>query len=89
MSNRRMAAEEGTHAMDSYYWMINELIAEQRIREEERRTLLPPEWHAPREGRGVRHAFATSLVRLGLRLDPAAGEGLGGRKLSFASREAR
>ncbi len=75
--------------MNNFNWLICELLAEQKLREDERKALRPPEWHAPREGRSVKRAFASTLVRLGLRLDPAAGEGLGARNLSFAQREAR
>ena len=42
---------------------------------------------APKRLRPVKRALASSLVRLGLRLDPEVGEGLGGLDLSLAQSE--
>lgn len=66
-------------------WIVLDLIAEQAMREREetaaKGALLEETAH---EGTGLRRALAGRLVRLGLRLDPAAGEGLGALKLSSA-----
>ena len=71
-------------------WLVMELMAQQALREQELRSQhLPPDWHEPRDGRGVRRALASTLVRLGLRLDPAAGEGLGAYELSLAHPQPR
>lgn len=67
------------------YYMI-ELLHEQRERELaslEQRMLIEAEMDRERRA-GVRRALADRLVRLGLRLDPAAGEGLGSHKLAPA-----
>ena len=75
--------------MDNYNWLILELLAEQATRERLSRPP-PPAPIPPRERRGgVKRALASILVRLGLRLDPAAGEGLGAFDLSLARPEAR
>lgn len=75
--------------MTNFNYLICELLVEQELHEKERNIPLSAHWHTPRERRNVKRAFASTLVRLGLRLDPAAGEGLGARNLSFAQREAR
>lgn len=76
--------------MNNMSWLVMELMAQQAQREQELRSQhLPPAWHEPRDGRGVKHALASTLVRLGLRLDPAAGEGLGAYELSLARPESR
>jgi hypothetical protein len=75
--------------MTNFNYLICELLAEQKVQEDQRNVLLPPQWYQPRERRNAKRAFASTLVRLGLRLDPAAGEGLGARNFSFAQREAR
>ena len=62
--------------MDSFNWLMAELLNEQRERLfATQRPPLPP-IEAP-ERAGMRRTLATIFVRLGLRLDPAAGEGLG------------
>jgi len=68
----------------SYY--IIELQNEQRERELtslEQRIRIEAELDRERRA-GVRRSLAAGLVRLGLRLDPAAGEGLGSFKLARA-----
>jgi hypothetical protein len=40
-----------------------------------------------RAGHGFRHALASTFVRAGLRLDPAAGEGLGAFDMAPAGQE--
>jgi len=68
----------------SYY--IIEVLNEQRERElasQEQRMLIEAELDRERRA-GVRRSLAAGLVRLGLRLDPAAGEGLGPFKLAPA-----
>ena len=76
--------------MDNFGWLLIELVREQEVRE--RRLAphnLPLTSNEPRERRsGVKRALASTLVRLGLRLDPAAGEGLGAFDLSPARPEA-
>lgn len=69
--------------MDNFNWLILELLSQQRERQ---LAAQPPALPEQRNGhRGVRHALASTFVRLGLRLDPAAGEGLGAFDLSPAS----
>ena len=67
--------------MNGFGWLIAEMELEQ--------TLHPPEHRVrpvPHNGhRGVKRSLAATLVRLGLRLDPAAGEGLGAMDLSLAN----
>jgi len=73
--------------MNNYNWLIAELLVEQRARElAAPRTRVEPE---PAGGGGVRRALASAFVRLGLRLDPAAGERLSGLALSPQGRQAR
>lgn len=75
--------------MDFNNWVVLEMLATEQARDRagERQALLPEESH-PRRG-GVKRALAAAFVRLGLRLDPAAGEGLSGFELSPVRREAR
>jgi len=65
------------------------LIAEMLIQERQREFALPP--HAAPELRnargGIKRALATTFVRLGLRLDPAAGERLGALSVTLAGQE--
>lgn len=72
-------------------WLMLELLSQQAMRE--RRLASPRRLPAPdrsRAGRSaIKRALAASLVRLGLRLDPAAGEGLGAFGLPLAQPEAR
>ena len=63
--------------MDSFNFFVLEIFAREAVRER----LATAQPAAPRKratpGRhGVIRALAATLVRLGLRLDPAAGEGL-------------
>jgi hypothetical protein len=61
--------------MDQYNWLITEILLQQRTRELAARPHALPERH----GRaGLRRSLASAIVRLGLRLDPAAGERLAG-----------
>ena len=62
-------------------WLLLELLADVKAQE---RATPPPSAPSPREGGGMRRALAASLVRLGLRLDPVAGEGLAAFELSLA-----
>ena len=72
--------------MDSFNWMINEMLVREAVRGRlNGHHLETPE--APKRLRPVKRALASSLVRLGLRLDPAAGEGLGALDLSLAQSE--
>ena len=77
--------------MNNFNWVILELLAEHTMRERilasQQRALAANE---RRDGRsGVKRALASRLVRLGLRLDPAAGEGLGAFELPLAQRNGR
>ena len=61
--------------MDNYNWLIAEILLQQRERQlASARPHASPE--PPAHG-GLRRTLAAAMVRLGLRLDPAAGEGLG------------
>ena len=59
---------------------LNLLIMEALIAERQRElaAVTNGSWlaKAPRAGSSVRHTLAATFVRVGLRLDPAAGEGL-------------
>jgi hypothetical protein len=57
---------------------LNLLIAEMLIQERQHETTMRSHVAPvrPRSRGGVKHALATTFVRLGLRLDPAAGEGV-------------
>ncbi len=69
--------------MDTFNWMVLEMITREHVRElMETRQLDLPEM--PKQTGALMHKLASSLVRLGLRLDPAAGEGLGRLDLSMA-----
>jgi hypothetical protein len=60
--------------MDQFNWLVTELLVEQRARQ---LASQPP--HMPPEEpghNGLRRTLATAIVRLGLRLDPKAGEPL-------------
>jgi hypothetical protein len=76
--------------MDNYNWLVTALFLEQRLRERS----LPQRYEPlqPSERREtlsrVKRGLASTLVRLGLRLDPAAGEGLGALDLGIATPEA-
>ncbi len=74
--------------MDTFNWMVLEMITREQVRERlNRHHLELPE--APKRLNPVKRVLASSLVRLGLRLDPAAGEGLGALDLSLAQTEGR
>jgi hypothetical protein len=71
--------------MDNMNWLITSILAEQRLREglaAAARAQQLNEGTVP--GGGTKRAVASALVRLGLRLDPAAGEGLGAAPLRHA-----
>ena len=65
--------------MDQYNWLVAEILVQQRAREFASR---PRELPEPPVHDGLRRTLATAMVRLGLRLDPAAGERLAA--LAFA-----
>ncbi len=74
--------------MDMFNWMILEMITREAERERlNGHHLELPE--APKRANPVTRMIASSLVRLGLRLDPAAGEGLGRLDLSLAHTRGR
>lgn len=66
--------------MNDFSWLIAEMEFERTLHRQEPR-LLPVRRHGQR---GVKRSLAATLVRLGLRLDPAAGEGQGALDLSLA-----
>lgn len=77
--------------MESFDWLVTDLFLEQRRRE---RNLPHPYELLPSSERRdtlsrVKRTLASTLVRLGLRLDPAAGEGLGAIDLALARSQAR
>lgn len=62
--------------MDSFNWMVLEIITQEAVRARlNGQKKAEPE--APTRPSLLRRTLASSLVRLGLRLDPAVGEGLG------------
>ena len=71
--------------MDGLSWLIVEMLAEQRLHPP-RTNPLPSRQNGHS---GVKRSLASTLVRLGLRLDPAAGEGLGAYEVSLARPESR
>ncbi len=72
--------------MDYFNYMVNEMLAREAVRGRVNGHYLEtPE--APKRLSPVKRALASSLVRLGLRLDPEVGEGLGGLDLSLAQSE--
>ncbi len=74
--------------MDTFNWMVMDMITRDALRERlNGHRMEEPE--APKRLNPVKRVLASSLVRLGLRLDPAAGEGLGAGDLSLARTEAR
>ena len=79
--------------MDHFNYLVYEMLArtaeQERLTAEHRIEQYGEAPEAPKRLSLVTRALASSLVRLGLRLDPAAGEGLGGRDLSLAQPEAR
>ena len=70
--------------MDQFNWLVAELLVQQRAKELAQEPHMPPE--APAHT-GLRRTVATAIVRLGLRLDPKAGEPLA-RAFAYA-REGR
>ena len=74
--------------MDYFNYMVCEMLARTALHER-LAGMRMEEPAAPKRLSLVTRVLASSLVRLGLRLDPAAGEGLGGRGLSLARTEAR
>lgn len=70
--------------MDNHNALMMELLAEEAARERQARPAQPTV--PSRTGHGMRSALAGRLVRLGLRLDPAAGEALGAAPLPQLSR---
>ena len=76
--------------MDTFNWMVLEMITREQVRER----LNQPRFELPeapkrKQHNAVTRTLASSLVRLGLRLDPAAGEGLGRLDLSLAHTKGR
>jgi hypothetical protein len=69
--------------MDQYSWLVAEIMVRQRARELASQPRALPE--PPGPGRaGLRRTLASAMVRLGLRLDPTAGERLAAA-FAFAS----
>ena len=72
--------------MDSFNWMVMEIVTREAVRERlDGHRKEEPE--APKRQHPITRTLASSLVRLGLRLDPAAGEGLGALDLSLPRQE--
>lgn len=74
--------------MDTFNWMMLEMITREQVRERlnEHHLELPK---APTRQNPILRRLASSLVRLGLRLDPAAGEVLGRLDLSLVHTKGR
>jgi len=74
--------------MDYFNYMVLDMLTQEAIRERLNapRMVAPA---SPKRQNPVKRALASSLVRLGLRLDPAAGEGLASLDLPLAQAEAR
>ncbi len=74
--------------MDFFNYTVYELLArsaaQERVNDRFRQAPEPP-----KRQNAAKRALASSLVRLGLRLDPAAGEGLASLDLAVAQTEAR
>lgn len=70
--------------MEHFNWLLQQVLVEQALRRSNECPLLVAERHS-----GVKRSLATILVRLGLRLDPAAGEGLGGPQRPMAQSAGR
>lgn len=76
--------------MDSFNWFVNEMLTRDAMRERlDGHHVELPEAPTRRKQNPITRTLASSLVRLGLRLDPAAGEGLGALDLSLAQPEGR
>ncbi|MCH7698869.1 MAG: hypothetical protein IH865_08035 [Chloroflexi bacterium] len=74
--------------MDTFNWMVLEMITREQVQERlnGHQLELPK---VPKRQNPITRMLASSLVRLGLRLDPAAGEGLGRLDLSLGHTEGR
>ena len=70
--------------MYPYNWLFAEILVQQRAHELAARPRALP----ARPGAGLRGTLASAIVRLGLRLDPAAGERLAGA-FAFATERRR
>ena len=76
--------------MDSFNWFVQEILTKEAMREHlDGIEQEEPEAPKRRKQNPIMRTLASSLVRLGLRLDPAAGEGLGRLDLSLARTEGR
>ena len=76
--------------MDSFNWFVQEMLSRETMREHlEGFRREQPEAPIRRQQNPITRTLASSLVRLGLRLDPAAGEGLGALDLSLTPSEGR
>ena len=75
--------------MDSFNWFVLDNLYSQEVRERDLAwQALQEEARKQQQGRSVKRALASLLVRVGLRLDPAAGEGLRAPTLSITQPEA-
>ena len=70
--------------MDNFNWLIAEILVQQRAQQIAQEPRMLPETTGHN---GLRRTLATAIVRLGLRLDPKAGEPLA-RAFAYA-REGR
>ena len=77
--------------MDLVNWTIIGILTEQRLREQrgEFQRLHPAASESPARRPGLRSALASTFVRWGLRLDPAAGERLRTPRASATAQKAR
>ncbi len=76
--------------MDSFNWFVNEMLAREAVREHlDGFQQEEPEAPKRQKQNPITRTLASWLVRLGLRLDPAAGEGLGRLDLSLARTEGK
>ncbi len=70
--------------MDSFNWYVLDNLYSQEVSERDLAwPVLQEEARKHEQGGGVKRALASCLVRVGLRLDPAAGEGLRAPALSM------
>ena len=76
--------------MENLNWLVMEMLAMQAHDQRAQAMVMPVATPPSRQDgrRGVKRSVASILVRLGLRLDPAAGEALGALDLSLARRQA-
>jgi hypothetical protein len=72
--------------MDSLNWFVAEAAMQERRRELDAITNAQTP-AAARASHGIRHMLASTFVRAGLRLDPAAGEGLSAFDMRTAGQE--